>query len=495
MMKIAYSGLGILRHFAVMLIIATVWQPTAFGQQAIPAGDGNTAHPPGAAPVFKICEPPPVCFASVEARRAWAEQHQCRFLEDVCSQTTPERDNKGAPEEGRGFWGDLWQGIEGGLVYGYEFVEGLLTGLKNQLADLYSLIVDADDAIAGLIDLGRAFYDDPEGTLQTSAGLLGQDAIDNITRATHCGAYDLGLVIGQNVSPAVMLRLASRLSQYGGDLAHAVHATRQDFGCSSFAAGTPILTGRGRVAIERIGAGDSVLSRDEGSLSDKPQAVTRVFSRTAPGYRLLRTEFDTFRVTDEHPLWVQGKGWTQAKDVTDEDVISGRDGDTLVLSNQAVRHPLQVFNFSVAVTPSYCVGEGGSWVHNAKCRTVPGGGLAAHEAAGGHLLVKHVGRTERQLRERFESEPDLNFSSSFNDRAPAEYAVSETLNAHLGLIDAFLKGSGKQLVLDHTLPKVAGVSAVRGESGLLQVSKVRLILRKKSSMQAGYLILTGYPNP
>lgn len=359
-------GLLVGRVFGpTLLLLLTILSPSHVLAQTA----GGAAETAGTTPVpvFRICDPPPVCFASVEARQAWAAQNRCRFLEDVCTQTTPENDHRGAQQEDRGFWGNLWHGIESQLVYGYEFVKGLLTGLKDQVADLFSLVTNIDEAVQGLVALGRAFHDDPQATLRTLAGLLGQAAVDTITRATHCGAYDLGRVVGQHVNPAVMLRLATRLSRYGDDLGAAVNATRHDFGCASFAAGTPVLTDRGRVPIEQIRIGQIVLSRDGRSQTDIPRPVTDVFSRTASSHRILRTEYDTLRVTDEHPFWVQGKGWTQAKDVTDEDVIAGREGDALVLSNQEVKQALKVFNFSVADTASYFVGEGGSWAHNAKC--------------------------------------------------------------------------------------------------------------------------------
>lgn len=54
---------------------------------------------------------------------------------------------------------------------------------------------------------------------------------------------------------------------------------------------------------------------------------------------------------------------------------------------------------------------------------VPGGGLAAHEAAGGHLIAKHVGQSEAQLLSRLSAEPRITGSSSFYDRAFAEKAV------------------------------------------------------------------------
>lgn len=363
-------GLLVGRVFGpALLLLLTILSPSHVLAQAA----GGAAETAGTTPVpvFRICDPPPVCFASVEARQAWAAQNRCRFLEDVCTQTTPENDHRGAQQEDRGFWGNLWHGIESQLVYGYEFVKGLLTGLKDQVADLFSLVTNIDEAVQGLVALGRAFHDDPQATLRTLAGLLGQAAVDTITRATHCGAYDLGRVVGQHVNPAVMLRLATRLSRYGDDLGAAVNATRHDFGCASFAAGTSVLTDRGRVPIEQIRIGQIVLSRDGRSQTDIPRPVTDVFSRTASSHRILRTEYDTLRVTDEHPFWVQGKGWTQAKDVTDEDIIAGREGDALVLSNQEVKQALKVFNFSVADTASYFVGEGGSWAHNAKCKIEP----------------------------------------------------------------------------------------------------------------------------
>ncbi len=46
-------------------------------------------------------------------------------------------------------------------------------------------------------------------------------------------------------------------------------------------------------------------------------------------------------------------------------------------------------------------------------RIVPGGGLAAHEGAGGHLLARHVGQTAAQLSSRLASEPGLKVASSF----------------------------------------------------------------------------------
>ncbi|MRW90360.1 hypothetical protein GJ699_10215 [Duganella sp. FT80W] len=325
----------------------------------------STPAPGGGGVVWKICDPPPMCFKSQADKDAWAAQNHCRFIEEVCEGTTPDKDSAGAKPEDQSFWGSLWDSVKGGLTYGYEFVKGLYAGLKSQVMDVVHLITNAGDVVSGLIDLGKAFFNDPKGTLLQLAELLGQEAVDTITKATQCGAYDLGKVIGTYVSPAFALKLASKLTKYSGKLADAVKALKHDFGCASFGAGTLVMTPRGLLPIEQIAVGQEVLSRNENNYADHEQEVTRLVGRIAPTHRVLTTDHGSFRLTDEHPVWVQGKGWTEVSEVVAGDVIAGEEGDSQVLSNQAVAQPLRVYNFSVARTPNYFVGDSGLWVHNA----------------------------------------------------------------------------------------------------------------------------------
>lgn len=320
---------------------------------------------PGGGIVWKICDPPPQCFGSKEAKEKWAKDNNCRFIEEVCDQTTPDKDNKGAKPEDQGFWGDLWSSVKGGVTYGYEFVKGMYAGLKDQVTDLVKLITNAGEVVQGLVQLGKAFYDDPKATLAMLADMLGQEAVDTITKATQCGAYDLGKVIGTYVSPVFALKLAQRLTKYSGKLADASKALKHEYGCASFAAGTMVLTPQGMLPIERIVAGQQVLSRNENNFADRPQEVTRTLGRVAPTYRVLTTDRGVLRLTDEHPVWVQGKGWIAAAEVKEDDVIAGEQGDSLVQANHAMLQPLRVYNFTVDRTPNYFVGDAGMWVHNA----------------------------------------------------------------------------------------------------------------------------------
>lgn len=351
------------RCMLILMIFLTVLTSTRAAWAGLPGGGTPAAT---AGPVtWKICEPPPVCFISKEAKDQWAKDNHCRFLEDVCDKSTP--DNKGAKPEDQGFWGDMWDGVKSGLTYGYQFVKGLFEGLKGQVTDLINMISNVGDVVSGLIDLGKSFYSDPKGTIVQLGELLGQEAVDTLTKATQCGAYDLGKVIGGYVSPAIVLKLSSRLTKYAGKLADAVKTIKHDLGCASFAAGTPVLTPDGPLPIERIAVGQLVASRNENSFADAPRAVEQLFGRVAPSYRLLQTDRGTLTLTDEHPLWVQGKGWTEAQEIAVDDVIAGSQGDALVQSNQAVAKPLRVYNFTVASTHNYFVGGEGIWAHNAKC--------------------------------------------------------------------------------------------------------------------------------
>lgn len=328
------------------------------------AQDGSGGESNGSGGIIaRECDPPNRCFSSVEARQDYAAQNSCYFLEDICTDFDPEAGNR-AREEDRGFWGQLWDAGVGAIQYGYEFVRGLMAGLGDQISDLFDLLSDPIEAARGLADLGRRFYEDPEGTIRSLAQLIGQEAVSTITRATQCGAYDLGRVIGQNINPVVVVRLGTRLARFGGNLDEAVAATRRDLGCASFVAGTPVLLPDGARAIEQIRKGDQVLSRDDVEWSEAPQVVTQLFNRVAPDVWELVTESETYRLTDNHPLWVQGKGWTQTKDVTNADVLSARNGDVRVISNRSLAHSVEVFNFSVANTPNYFVGEQGLWAHN-----------------------------------------------------------------------------------------------------------------------------------
>ncbi|WP_455885379.1 RNase A-like domain-containing protein [Pseudomonas spelaei] len=126
---------------------------------------------------------------------------------------------------------------------------------------------------------------------------------------------------------------------------------------------------------------------------------------------------------------------------------------------------------------------------------VPGGGLYAHESAGGHLIKKYVGRTDEQLAERLKQEPNVPTASTFPDRATAESIVLKVLSDNKAKINKFLKVDQKKLVITQKTQEPVGVSLKRGLQKTVPRKEIHLIIQRDKKMPDGYRILTGYPNP
>ncbi len=126
---------------------------------------------------------------------------------------------------------------------------------------------------------------------------------------------------------------------------------------------------------------------------------------------------------------------------------------------------------------------------------VPGGGLAAHEAAGGHLMQKHVGRTDQQLLDRLRQEPHIPAASTFHDRATAELAISKVLDNNQDKIKDFLEGNNQQIVITQPSPEPIGTSFKKNTTTPVPGKEIYLIIRRDQKMHTGYRIHTGFPNP
>lgn len=125
---------------------------------------------------------------------------------------------------------------------------------------------------------------------------------------------------------------------------------------------------------------------------------------------------------------------------------------------------------------------------------VPGGGLQAHEDAGGHLIERHVGKSEQWLIDRVNRD-NVSAASSFLDLPAAECLVSETIAGHQDRIDVWLGGQGgNRLVIDSRFDARTGISVARGDTEAAEVFSVRLVLERSGQLDVGYRIVTGYPS-
>ncbi|WP_233803111.1 RNase A-like domain-containing protein [Paraburkholderia sp. HP33-1] len=121
--------------------------------------------------------------------------------------------------------------------------------------------------------------------------------------------------------------------------------------------------------------------------------------------------------------------------------------------------------------------------------------LHMHEAKagsriGGHTILKHVGRTEAQLRERLRLEPERTVVSSFVNLEAAEWAISETMLANTLKIRAWTKSPKRTLTLEKNVGRNVGYALVRKTDTLVDSSNVKIILKYGPYNGMPYYIIT-----
>ncbi|MCY9092617.1 RNase A-like domain-containing protein, partial [Bacillus mojavensis] len=121
----------------------------------------------------------------------------------------------------------------------------------------------------------------------------------------------------------------------------------------------------------------------------------------------------------------------------------------------------------------------------------PGGGLAAHEAKGGHLIDRHIGKTDEELLQRLQINKKIRASSSFTDRPTAERVANETLTKHKKEIKEWLNSDiDDPLPLPYRGTEVIGRGVRKGSKEVKDMTNARIVLKKNKD---GSFILTGYP--
>lgn len=105
-----------------------------------------------------------------------------------------------------------------------------------------------------------------------------------------------------------------------------------------------------------------------------------------------------------------------------------------------------------------------------------------------HVIRKHVEKSDEYLKSR----TDQPIASTFTSRAAATMAISTLLAASKAEIDAWLRGSKKELRLKGPLPAGAGRSYLRDSDRFIVPTNMRVTLRRNST---GYYIFTAFPEP
>ena len=119
--------------------------------------------------------------------------------------------------------------------------------------------------------------------------------------------------------------------------------------------------------------------------------------------------------------------------------------------------------------------------------------LSPDEAAGGHILRKHVGQTDDELRERLQRERHITGASTYTDRPTAERAVGGAIAQSQRRVESWLGRTGghANLVLDYDSPEPIGRTINRGEDRSHPCSHALVVL--KYGGPNDYYVLTSYP--
>jgi hypothetical protein len=203
------------------------------------------------------------------------------------------------------------------------------------------------------------------------------------------------------------------------------------------------------------------------------------------------------RVTPGHAVWsADRRGWVGAHELRPGELI--RVAGNKVAPVEGMRRVpglIEVFGIEVEYFHNYFVGGGPNamLVHNGPGDCIPKPVLADHEAAGGHLIARHVGKTDAELAARLAAERRISGSSTFTDLAAADRGVGETVAANEAAIRSWLSGSSSRTVVEHTLPSPVGRTLTRGASAPVDSSSVRLVLERDASMPGGFRVITGFP--
>jgi hypothetical protein len=120
--------------------------------------------------------------------------------------------------------------------------------------------------------------------------------------------------------------------------------------------------------------------------------------------------------------------------------------------------------------------------------------LSQDEAAGGHTLRKHVGRTDAELHDRLQRERDISAASTWNDQASAEAAVGAAIAQQSNKISRWLereRHSNLALDYDGDPTHPFGRTLRRGEDRIQPCAQAVIVL--KWDAPNSYHVLTAYP--
>ena len=134
-----------------------------------------------------------------------------------------------------------------------------------------------------------------------------------------------------------------------------------------FVAGTKIHTDKGFIDIENIKAGDYVWSANPEIHEKALKKVNKIFVRETDSIIRLSINGEKIETTEEHPFYVEGRGWTEAASLKEGDEVRTADGSAAAVeASESIKlsEPVKMYNFEVEDFHTYYVSEQKVLVHN-----------------------------------------------------------------------------------------------------------------------------------
>ncbi len=135
-----------------------------------------------------------------------------------------------------------------------------------------------------------------------------------------------------------------------------------------FVAGTMILTATGLVAIEKIQAGDIVISRNPETKETAEKIVVETYIREDRKLIHLVINGEKITTTETHPFYVNKKGFVEAGKLKPGEELVDVNNNIVKIEEYSVeitKEPTPVYNFQVEDFHTYFVGNNSVLVHNA----------------------------------------------------------------------------------------------------------------------------------
>lgn len=265
--------------------------------------------------------------------------------------------------------GALTGGLIGGItsmLTGGSFLEGFAQGALDG-----AIMGGALGGVGGIAGKFITCGSKLGNAIQTTSKISG--AISNSMDGFDMVSLGLGMVDPNN--PITELNNKMHQSdvynnfQMGVSLLSAFSGAAAD-NMACFIAGTLVLTTTGLLAIEKLNPGDKVISTDPDTLETSEKTVLETYIRKVDRLVHLVINGEEIVTTDNHPFYVQDRGFIEAGRLLVDDKLVSVNGDDLFVEyvkTEELDTLIDVHNFQVEDFHTYFVGNLLSWVHNKTC--------------------------------------------------------------------------------------------------------------------------------